>query len=551
MLEPLRSISSNRELYVVGHKNPDTDAVVSAIAFSEISNTAGIKAKPFRAGPLQPETRVVLEKVGMNTPELLSDLRLRVRDVVRGREPPHITSNAPLKAAVDLMVKESFPALPVVDEELRVKGVFTLDSFAKYLIRELTSMRLHLRNVPVRNFIEVSGSKLIVGDENSILDGKVYVATSTDMKGREAEVHGQILVVGGDKALQEWGIKSGVSAMIVTGEGNVDAFIINEASHEGTLIITSPHDTYTTLRMLDLSQQVGRFGDVPYTVMESSLVSEVRNEMTREGIKSEVVIDEFGRLKGVIGRADLYKERGKPLVMVDHNEFAQAVDGVDEADIVAVIDHHRIGGDVETLAPIVFRVEPLGSTNTVLWKVSVECGVELRPQLAEAMLYAILSDTLLLNSPTTTDTDVSAAKALAEASGVPLKEAISFMRIAMAANEPNNPEDIVTRDLKVFSVKGIRFGISQVLTTRPENYLSMEEAIRKTMSRVMEERGLKFLVLMITDSIDGKSFLLGTGDVKAVEEGLGIQLSNGKHAELQGVTSRKSQVLPRILERLG
>ncbi len=547
----LRDLVGDREVIVVGHRAPDTDAVISSLTFAYLASSVGIKCKACRVGSFQPETRVVLEKVGLPPPEPIDDVRVRARDVMRGGD-ASVAVGDPVKAAVDLMVSKSLTAVPIVGEGSRVQGVFTIESFARYFIRELASMRLRLDSVPLRNFLKVSGSKVVVGSPEACLDGRVYVGAwgKGSEEARAEEIKGQILVVGDREDVQVWALRAGVSALIVTGGHEVKPAVRELAKASNVIVAVSPYDTYTTLRLLDLSQPVERFAEDPLTVHESALLTEVKQEMVRAGVRVAIVVDELGRLKGIIGRAELVGEAGKPVALVDHNEFSQSVDGVEEAQVVAVVDHHRVGGDVETIFPILFRVEPLGSTNTILWRMAKECGVSIPARLAEAMLYAILSDTLLLRSPTTTPLDREAVKELAGLAGVSLDEAVNFMRIAMAANEPSDPKDIVTRDLKIFNVKGVRFGIAQVLTTRPENYLIIYNRILETMAKAAQEKGLRFLALMITDGIDNKTYLMAVGDREPIEKALKIDLTNKPYAELAGVTSRKSQVLPRILKHL-
>ncbi len=538
------------EVLVIGHKAPDTDAVVSSLATTYVLNSVGVKARACVAGPLQPESRVVIEKVGIDVPELITDVRVRARDVMRS-DVPNLRLNDPLKDAVDAVVSGTAEAVPILDSGGRVCGLFTIESYATHSMSELMSMRLTLKDVPVSNFIKVSKAEVIVGDPNSLLNGRVYVAAwgSDSIRGRARELRGEIVVVGDREDVQLLAIDAGASAIIVTGGYGVSDVVRERALRGGVTVISSPHDTYTTLRLLDLSRPVKLFMSKAPSVHEDALLNQVRDVMVSEGVRAVVVADALGRFLGLVTRSDLVKDCSKRVVMVDHNEFSQSVDGIEEATVVAVIDHHRVGGDVTSINPILFRVEPLGSTSTIVWRLAKELGIELPKGLCEAMMYAILSDTMLLKSPTTTEVDELVIKELSELVGVSLDEAIEFMRIAMAANEPSDPKEIVTRDLKVFTVRGIKFGIAQIFTSRPQNYLSMLSRIREVMNSVLTERGLKFLALMITDYIDGDTYLVVEGDSRPVEEGLGTDLSRG-YAVLKGITSRKGQVLPKILKYL-
>ncbi len=536
------------EVVVVGHKSPDTDAVISSVATSYLLNSLGIKAKAYVAGPIQPESRVVIEKVGIDVPELISDVRVRARDVMRS-DVPLLKLDDPLKEGVDAIVSGAVEAVPVVDDGGRVYGLFTIESYATHSMSELMSMRLTLKDVPVSNFIKVSKASLIVGDPNSRLNGRVYVAAwgSDSIRGRAEELRGQVVVVGDREDVHLVAIEAGVSVLIVTGGYGVSDSVRVKAEESGVTVLSSPHDTYTTLRLLDLSRPIKYFVSKAPSVHEDALLSSVRDVMLSEGVRAVVVTDALGRFLGLVSRSDLVRDCSRRVVMVDHNEFSQSVDGIEEAVVIAVIDHHRVGGDVTSLNPILFRVEPLGSTSTIVWRLSRELGIELPRDLCEGMMYAILSDTLLLKSPTTTEVDKLVIEELSKCCGVSIESAIEFMRIAMAANEPTDPKEIVTRDLKVFTVKDVRFGIAQIFTSRPQNYLSMLGRIREVMRSVRSSEGLRFLALMITDYIDGNTYLVVEGDLRPVEEGLGIDLSSG-YALLKGVTSRKGQVLPKVLK---
>lgn len=536
------------KVMVLGHRNPDTDAIVSAISFSYILRSLGYEAVAGRVGDIQPETRIVLEKTGLDVPELVEDVKPRVRDVMTPN-PISVRLGEPVKKAIDILVSKAIRSVPIVDGDNKVYGLFSTESFARYFLNELISLRLTLREVPVRNFLEISNSRLVVGSSNSVLSGRVYVAAwslQAIEKRLTEDIRGQILVVGDREDVQIKAIESGISALIVTGGFEVSPSVVEKAMKNNVKLIISPYDTYTTLRLLDLSQPVEYFAEKPRTVTEDSLVKDVARVMVNEGVRTVLVVDSIGRLRGIVTRRDLVRDYRKRVALVDHNEFSQSVEGIEESAVIAVVDHHRVSGDVKTLDPIIFRVEPLGSTNTIIWAMSRELGLSIPKNVAEAMLYAILSDTLLLKSPTTTAIDRAVANEIAEYVGLTLDQAIEFMRIAMAANEPSDPRVIVARDLKIFDVGGISFGIAQTFTTRVGNYISMVDRIKHAMDEVLREKGLRFLVLMITDYIEGNSLIIASGDIKTVEKALETDLSKG-YALMQGVTSRKSQVLPKIL----
>ncbi len=536
-------------ILVVGHRNPDTDSIVSAIALAELLKRMGMDAEARRAGDLQPETRIVLEKTRLPVPQYLADVRTRARDIMTS-DVLYVKRGEPIKKAVDLIVSRGIRSVPVVDEYMRVVGLFSTESFARSFMNELYAMRLTLTCTPLKNFVEVSGGIVLAESPTGFIEGRVFVvAMSMDsVEKRLNELRGGIVVVGDRVDAISRLIDSGVSAIIVTGGYIPPQDVIEKARSKGVALVSSPHDTYTTLRLLDLSQPVEKFAEEAVTVSEHTHVDELRHHMLR-GVRTLVVVDDEGRLKGIVTRSDLVKGYRKRVALVDHNEFSQSIEGVEEAEIVAVVDHHRVSGDVKTTKPILFRIEPLGSTATIIWRIAREMGIELPKPVVEAMIYALLSDTLMLKGPTTTDIDRSAFSEMCRYVGISQNDAFEFMRIAMAANEPTNPVDVVTRDLKVFEHRGIRFGIAQILTANPSTYLSMIDRIREVMKSVANEKRLEALMLMITDYIEQTSYVLAVGKVELFEKALRIDLSKGI-AELKGVTSRKSQVLPKILSYL-
>lgn len=540
-------------IIVVGHRNPDTDAAVSAVALAYLLRRKGLQAEAFVVGEPQPEAKAVLAKTRLGDLRTIKDVRVRASDIAT-RDVLYVGSGEPVKRAIDILVARGVGLVPIVDKNAKVLGVFTAEVFAKRFMEQLSSLRLTLAWVPLRNFLEISGSRALVGSPESPLRGRVYVAAMSlnSIRARSGELRGNIVVTGDRPEVMELLLAEiGVSALIVTGGREPPQSVVERARVLGTPLIVSPYDTYTTLRLLDLCQPVDLFMEPPVTVHEGASVSEVRELLSKWGVRRLVVVDEVGRLRGVITRSDLVKDYRKRVALVDHNELSQGVDGLEEANVVAVVDHHRVSGDIKTVNPILFRVEPVGSTATIMWTLFKEHGVEAPKELMEAMLYAILSDTMLLKAPSTTDADKVAAEDIATRLGLDLAEVVNFMRSLMALNEPSNPAETVTQDLKEYEYMGKRFGIAQVHTTDPKRYLNLVREIVEIMVRELHSRGLHFLVLMVTDIVEEKSYLTAVGHKDIVERALGVTLPEGAgFAELKGVTSRKSQVLPKLLERI-
>ncbi len=533
------SMSSDRVI-VVGHRNPDTDSVVSAIAFAYMLDKMGFKAEARVAGSLSPETLAVLEKTGLRPPEPISDVRARARDVMT-RDVVYARVGEPVKKAIDSIVERSIRSVPIVDENMRVIGLFSVEGLARKMIEELSKEKLVLKRVPLENFLSISNSKVLCGASEH-LEGEVIVASSMESIANKSL--SSAIIVSDNKSVIEKALEMGAPAGILClPEPRV------ELGECRGLVIQSPHDVFTTLRLLELSRPVERYAEEPVMVSGDEPVTSVKEIMTRRAVRTIVVVSEEGVLEGIITRSDLVRDYRRRVALVDHNEFSQSVEGIEEAKIVAVVDHHRIGGDVKTMDPIIFRVEPLGSTCTVLWRMSLEDGIEIPGGIAEAMLYAILSDTMLLKSPTTTSIDRRAVEDLSRKTGVGLEEAIEFIRIAMTAGQPMDPRVIVERDYKEYVIGNYRIGVSQVLTPNSRSYIPIIKRIINYMREYREKRKLNTLVLMITDFIDEKSIIVAVGDKRIIENALGADLSKG-YCEIEKLVSRKKQLIPRIMEFL-
>ncbi len=536
------------EIWVIGHRNPDTDAIISAISFSEFLKEEGYKALPCRIGEISSETLEILKKCSLNPPTLIEDVRIRAKDVMTPKV-FYAEEGGAVKKAIDLLLHHSIRSIPVVNSEGRVIGLFSVESFAKFFMSEVSHKRLTLDAPSLKRFLEVSGGRKVNGAEIS-KGGKVYVGAWSLKKIEEVLpiLKGNVLITGDREMLHLKAIEAGVSAVIVTGGYVPSEGVRKRAEEKGIPIIVSPHDTYTTLRLLDLSQPVERFSEDALKVSAEDLVSEIRERMLSLGTRTSVVVDEEEKLVGIITRSDLMRDLRRQVALVDHNEFSQSVEGIEDSKIVAVVDHHRISGDVKTHSPIVFRVEPLGATSSLIYKICREREVELSKEVMEASLYAILTDTLLLKSPTCTEEDRRIAREICEKIEMDLQEAMDFVRYCMSLNEPKTPKEMITKDYKEFHAKNLKFGISQIFTARPEKYLEREELkkIKEELEKFRESRGLDFAVLMITDYLNDTSYFISSGRTEVLREALGID-PEAEYSELKGITSRKAQVLPKIL----
>lgn len=533
---------------VIGHKNPDTDSIISAIALSELLSRKGIfKAIPARAGELSRETTYILSSCGLKEPTLVLDVRPKAHDVM-SRETIYVVKGTPVKKAGDLLIMKGIRSIPVVDEDLRVIGLFSVESFSRAYLKDFVNVRVRLTNVPLRNIVEVVNCEIINGDLNTLISGHIYVG-AMDVKTiqRRYSFKDNIVIVGDREDVQLEAINSRASLLIVTGNLRPSDDVIELARRYNVPILVSPYDTYTTAKLVDLSRPVELFIDRAEVISESASVNEVINLMRSKLVRSVVVVDDYGKLVGIITRSDLIKDFRSKVVLVDHNERTQAVDGIEEAQVVAVIDHHRVSGDIKTDEAIIFRVEPVGATATIVYKLMREYDLVLSTELLRALLYAILSDTLLLRSPTTTSEDVNCVNMLLRDLNISLDSALKLVRHALSLNEPQDPREMVRHDLKEYEVNGYRFAIAQVLTVNPEKFMNMKDKLLGLINQLMKDNNLRLYMLVLTDYIDSTSHFIVEGDISVVEEAFNVSVVSN-YFSLRNVTSRKSQILPPILK---
>lgn len=534
------------EVIVVGHRNPDTDSVVSAIALSEFLKLRGYNSMPARAGELNYETVQILNDCRLPIPTLVEDVRPKAIEVA-SKNVKYVFKGVPVKEAGDLITNANIRSVPVVDENLRVLGIFSVESFSKMYLKDFINIRIKLVDVPLRNIVRVVNCDIVVGELDRLISGHVYVGAMSLKTIRERfSFKDSIVIVGDREEVLLNAVESKASLIIITGGLKPPENVVMKAKDMGVPIIVSPYDTYTTAKLVDLSRPVELFMSPAEVVSENTLVHEVVNLMSTKLVRSVVVIDSYGRLSGIITKSDLIKDFRKKLALVDHNEVSQAVEGVEEARIVAVVDHHRVSGDIKTREAILFRIEPVGSTSTILWKVLREYNLTLNKSVLKAMLYAVLSDTLLLKSPTTTEDDIRCVSSISTELGVRLGDAVEFIRNLISSGEPKKPEDIVRHDMKVYDEGGYRFAISQVYTVNPDYYLGLKDELLKMINNVASSEGVRLFILLITDYVNNVSHALVVGDYNIVEEAFTAKVV-GNYLVLEGMTSRKLQILPKLL----
>jgi manganese-dependent inorganic pyrophosphatase len=538
----------SRSIYVIGHKNSDLDSVASAYAYARLLRLQGEEeAIAARNGVLKPEVRFVLERFQVEPPEALEDVYLQVRDVMR-RGVICAYLDQPLLEAGQLLQEYNRRSMPVVDSANKVHGIIATEDFAKLFFNDLDPRSVN--RIPLRrdNLVRVLKGRVLVEGRrklgNRVLVGAMQAETMADY------IEPGCLVVLGDREdAQLKAIESGAAALVVTGDLLVSARTLAAAKKQGVLVISTAHHTFTAVRLINLSISTQDImnGEFDFCHPEDQM-SEVQRVLARR--RSMPVVDQEGKLVGYLSRTDLLNARPKRVVLVDHNEQSQAVDGIEEADLLGIIDHHRIA-DVHTNKPIMFRADPVGCTGTIIAGLYHEAGVEIPREVAGLLLAGLLYDTLILRSPTCTARDEKVAAELAQITGEDIEEYGQEIFTAAAANlNARSAEELLTADFKEFSVDDVKFAIGTVETASPGSIEKRKPELLERMQKLSQERGYGSLLFMIVDIINLQCHLLVWGGERAVAEVLGEPLeADGHSLTVDGLVSRKKQLVP-LLARI-
>jgi len=532
-------------VYVVGHKNPDTDSICAAISFARLKQRLGLNnVVACRAGKVNREAEYVLNAFKVPAPEYLADVNLRVKDLLNGPIPT-IDPKTPLQEAWRIMKKNAQKTLPIVDETERMLGMISVGDLSGSYIENMGDLDFGALHITAQNVVKTLKGELLVGSKDQELKGCVYVG-AMHHKTFEAFIQpGNVVLVGDRETAQESALRLGVSALVLTGGAMLSPELEQLAREKGAMVISVPSDTFTAARLLPMSAPVQSIMKTEgiVTFQEDDMISEVRQKMLETRYRNYPVLDDQERVVGLISRYHLLKLDRKKLVLVDHNEWGQAVNGAEQAQILEVVDHHRVGG-IQTTDPITFRNEPLGSTCTIVAKCYRENGIEPEKEIAGIMLAAILSDTVIFKSPTCTETDREIAAYLEKIAGVNAKEFGVQMFKSSSNLADRKIEELIEEDLKEFSVSDFKVGIGQVSVMGLDGLENIQEELRQKLEATRSEKGLRYLLLMITDLIEENSDLWIAGDkpeeiAKAFKQPL-----EQNRVFLPGVLSRKKQVVP-------
>jgi len=538
-------------ILVFGHRNPDNDSICSAVAYAHLKNVTDPDQVylPARLGPVPVETAWAFERFGVDLPEEIEHVRTRVRDAMT-HDVATVESDNNMLVAGRLMRERGVRALPVLDEDGTARGLLNQHVLAELYIGETEMLGFERLPVTVEQLASVLGGRVLAGDPGLKLAGHVLIGAMEPETMRRYISAGDTLIVGDRRRTQPLALEAGAACLVVTGGAVPDEEVLVLARERGAAVVSSPHDTYATARLVNLCHSVGELMDPsPLMVGPDELLAEVAEDLVGGVHREALVVDEEGHLIGILTRTNLARGSQRHVVLLDHNELSQSAPGVEEAAVVEIVDHHRVG-DVQTTSPILFLNLPVGSTATIVAERYRELGVTPPAGMAGILLSAVLSDTVLLKSPTTTETDREVAARLARQVGVEPTEFGLEMFRARSARVAFSAADAVSSDLKEYRVGDLLIGVAQVETVDAAEYLDRADALREALDSLRVSRRLDLAMLLVTDVVREGSEVLAVGKTRIVERALGIDLSRGS-AWMDGVLSRKKQVAARLLDAAG
>ena len=534
-------------VYVTGHKNPDTDSVASAIGYAEYKNLVdpGNEYRPAKLGKVNPQTAWALEKSGATEPKQIRHIMLRVKDVMAS-DVAIAHKNDPLRNVGLTMAQRNISQLPIVDDDGSLIGIITERNLARMYVRESRGASSFAESpVNVGAMVEVLEGELLVGEDKESAGQLWVISMGVESMGKSME-HGDVVVVGDRPEAQRRAIELGAGVLVVSNGAGPEEEVLEMAGERGTAVVLSPLDSYVTSRMIQLSVPCWEvMSENPLTVDPDDLITEITEQVMEVHYRAAIVVDDQKMPTGVVTRTDLLNPKPRRVLLVDHAEVGQSVKGVEKADVVEILDHHHVG-DIETSSPIPATFDPVGSTATLVVERFKAAGLRPEESTATMLLAAVLSDTVILNSPTTTDRDREVVKVLEEYLDLDAEEFGREMFEASSDVSDLSAEEIVNRDAKEYGTStGGKVSVSQIETVG-NALLERKDELIEALEDLRSENGYVFSALMVTDITQGGTQLLCSGDCAPVEKAFDDHVHNGT-IDLPGVMSRKKQVAPALL----
>ena len=539
------------KVVVIGHRNPDTDSICSAIAYAELKNkTSSLVCEARRAGRMNQETEFVLKRFGVAPPRMCTDVNPKIRDVDY-REMPGIPGSTSLRKAWEIMRDQQIDTLPITSADNELEGIITVKDIATANMDVFDTGVLATSRTTYKNILETLGGTMVVGNENAVCTtGHIKIGTATPEMLENNVEKGDIVILTNRYESQLCSIEKEASLLIICNGAKVGRTIQRIAEETGVAIMTAPCDTYAAGKLMSqcapISYYMTRDDIMKFTLVTP--VADVTRVMAKVRHRYFPILDEDGKYCGMVSRRNIIALRKRRIILVDHNEATQAVEGFDQAEILEIIDHHRIGS-LETSGPVYFRNQPVGCTATIITQMYDENGVEIRPQIAGLLLAAILSDTLVFRSPTCTPVDVSTAHRLAKIAGVEIDAFASEMFEAGEKLDGKTPEEVFLQDFKVFMCGDVRFGVAQGSYMTRKNLKAAQKLLTPYLPEACGKQNVEDLYMLLTDVPKEESVVICTGRHadEMLRSGFEKEPEEDGSWVLPGVVSRKKQFIPALM----
>ncbi|MCI5493090.1 MAG: putative manganese-dependent inorganic diphosphatase [Lachnospiraceae bacterium] len=546
----MKETVENKKVWVIGHKNPDTDSICAAIAYADLKNqTEGNHFEAKRAGQINEETRYVLDYFQVEEPELVKDAGAQIKDI-EYRRTEGVSSHISIKRAWELMKTLDVVSLPITRPDNTLDGMIVTGDIAKSYMDVLDNDILSTARTQFKNIVETLNGVMVTGNEHGyFIRGKVVVAAATPDLMEEYIDDDDVVILGDRYESQFCAVEMNASCIIVCSNAKITKTIIQLAKEKDCMIISTPYDTFTVARLINQSMPI------KYIMKKENLITfevddyvdDVKEVMSKVRHRDFPVLTEDGYYAGMISRRNLLSMQKKQLILVDHNEKSQAVDGIDGAEILEIIDHHRLGS-LETISPVFFRNQPLGCTSTIIYQMYREKGVEVSEKIAGLLLAAIISDTLMFRSPTCTEVDKQVAEELARIAGEDIEALAKAMFEAGSDFKNKTKEELFYQDFKTFHVDECTFGVAQLSAMSQQELSHVKRKLNPYLETAMGEQKLDMVFVLLTDILAESSEVIYAGDEA---EELLVSCYGEKNAKgkmiLKGVVSRKKQLIPTLI----
>jgi len=543
-----------KKIYVIGHKNPDTDSIVSAIAYAELKKSLGeSNIFPARAGKVNLQTEYILNRFGIPQPEFLSDLIPKVGNYMT-EEPITLPLDTPLWDAMQILTNNRFRMIPLVDQEKKYVSTLHFNTFAVNILKKIDPQKNTIISTSVSHLAKTLRGQIIVATKpDEIFSAQIIVAASEIGTLREyidiMPPENSIVLVGDRRDIQEYLIEKGVKIIIITAGRMISKDLKEQAENKGVSVLITPFHTASASWLALHSVPVKYAGDSSLRPVNSEdYIKSIRDRFTDSASRSLPVVDEKMKIIGVISQSDLMKEPNVGVILVDHNELTQSVDGVGQIRILEIIDHHRLGNP-PTSYPITFINRPVGSTSTIIAGLYRDHMIPVKKEIASILLGGILSDTLVLRSATTTQADINTAEFLSQITDLPIENFGEEIALASSLISTKPVDEIVDMDMKKYNEGPHSFTVSQVEVNNPDEIMERDESILEYLGSYAEQKGLLFSSLLVTDLNRYSSFLFIKGNEEFIKK-----IEYPKYRDhvyfLKDVLSRKKQLMPYIADMI-